>query len=196
MASQRALRVVAVAAVLAALLSGCSEKREASHTLPTTGAVEASKTLPPLGPAAFPVPADARAMTPEGALAFGKYYIALGTEVGKGKAPSQALLDLSTPECRLCNQVAKSFSDDQAAGYKQVGGSYSFKEYGPPLMSEGGHVAEIGFDYTQGAYSVIDAKGQEVPSRAGKESGLLRSGMRLDWRNDLHSWLVANLTIG
>ena len=196
MTRRRTLQLVAVLAAGAVVLSGCSEKQEASTTLPTTSAAETTEALPPVGPAAFPVPAEAREKTPEGALAFAKYYIALGTEIGKGAVPSQALLDLSTPECRLCNQVAKSFSDDQAAGYKQVGGSYSFKEYGPGFMSEGGNVAEIGFDYTQGAYSVVDANGQAVPSRAGKESGVLPSGMRLDWREDLHSWLVANLTIG
>jgi hypothetical protein len=190
------LRLAAYLAVGTVVLTGCSEKQEASHTLPTTSAAETTESLPPVGPAAFPVPAEARQKTPEGALAFGKYYIALGTEIGKGNVPSQALLDLSTPECRLCNQVAASFAEDQAAGYKHVGGSYSFKEYGPGFMSEGGDVAELGFDYTQGADSVVDANGQDVPSRAGKESGLLRSGMRLDWRDDLHSWLVANLTIG
>ena len=188
------LQLAAILAAGCVALTGCAEKQEASHTLPTASAAASTPDLPPQGPEAFPVPAEAREKTPEGALAFAKYFIALGTEIGKGKAPSQALLDLSTPECRLCNQVAKSYSDDQAAGYKYVGDSYTFKEYGPPLMT--GDVAEIGFDYTQGAYSVVDANGQDVPSRAGKESGVLSSGMRLDWRDDLHSWLVANLTIG
>jgi hypothetical protein len=140
------------------------------------------------------VPAEAREKTPEGALAFAKYYIELAFKVGGTGIQSRYLLDLSTPECRLCNQVAASYAQDQAAGYKRVGASYSFEEYALPRLSD--DVAEIGFDYTQGASSVVDADGHDVPSRAGQETGVLPSGMRLEWRKDLDCWLVANLTIG
>jgi hypothetical protein len=188
------MRVVACLAAGTVVLTGCTEKQDASHTLPTTSAAETTPKLPSLGPEGFPVPAEARKKTPEGALAFAKYYVDLAFEVGEAGIPSQSLLDLSTPDCRTCNQVAASYAQDQSAGYKHVGTSHSFKEYGPALLKD--NVAEIGFDYTQGASTVIDANGQEVPSRAGEESGVLSSGMRLEWRADLQSWLVANLTIG
>jgi hypothetical protein len=188
------LRLAACLAVGTVVLTGCSEKQEASHTLPTTTAAETTPKLPPLGPEGFPVPAEAREKTPDGALAFAKYYVDLAFKVGGAGIPSQSLLDLSTPDCRVCNQVAASYAEDQAAGYKHVGESHSFKEYGPPLISD--DVAELAFDYTQGAYSVVDANGQDVPSRAGRDSGVLSSGMRLEWRDDLQAWLVANLTIG
>jgi hypothetical protein len=185
---------VGILAVGGVVLTGCSQKQEASHTLPTTSAAETTAALPPLGPATFPVPAEAREKSPEGALVFAKYYVDLAFAVGDSGVPSQSLLDLSTPDCHTCNQVAASYAQDQAAGYKHVGTSHSFKEYGPALLKD--NVAEIGFDYRQGASTVIDANGLEVPSRAAKDSGVLSSGMRLEWRDDLHSWLVANLTIG
>ena len=46
--------------VAAALLSGCSEKVEANDTLPPTSAAETTESLPPVGPADFPVPDEAR----------------------------------------------------------------------------------------------------------------------------------------
>jgi hypothetical protein len=185
---------VACLAAGAVVMTGCTEKQEASHTLPTTGPAESTTALPPLGPEGFLVPAEAREKTPEGALAFAKYYIALGTKVGQGGAPSQALLDLSTPECRLCGQVAASFATDQAAGYKHVGSSSTFEEYALPRLS--GDSAELGFVYTQSAYTVVDANGQDVPDRAAPGTGELQSGMLLGWRADLTSWLVTSLTIG
>src|SRR6478672_11706511 len=43
-----------------ALLSGCSEKVEASDTLPSSSAAKTTDALAPMGPADFPVPAEAR----------------------------------------------------------------------------------------------------------------------------------------
>jgi hypothetical protein len=188
------LQLAAILVAGSVALTGCTDKQEASQTLPTTSAAETTTALPSLGPAAFPVPTEARKKTPDGALAFGKYYVDLVFKVDEAGVPSQSLLDLSTPDCRTCKQVAASSAQDQAAGYKHLGTSHSFEEYGPPLLKN--NVAEIGFDYRQGASTVIDANGQEVPSRAGKDTGVLSSGIRLEWRDDLQAWLVANLTIG
>lgn len=191
---QRPVRLVAGLAVVAALLCGCSEKQPAKDTLPTQSAAETTPELPPLGPEALPVPPEAREKTPEGALAFAKYYMTLGTEIGHGDIPSQFLLDLSTPECRLCAQVAASFAEDQAAGYKHVGSSHTFEEYALPRIS--GDTAELGFVYSQSAYTVVDDNGQDIPAEAAPASGELQSGMLLEWRSDLSCWLVSNLTIG
>jgi hypothetical protein len=59
------------------LLTGCSEKQEASTTLPTTSAAETTEVLPQLGPADFPVPDEARTKDAAGADAFLRYYIEL-----------------------------------------------------------------------------------------------------------------------
>lgn len=189
------LRVAACLVAGTAVLAGCSEKQEASSSLPTPSSAEPTQEeLPPLGPAEFPVPADAREKTPKGALAFARYYMAIGGEIGMGRAPASALLDLSTSECRLCGQIARSFADDQAAGYTYRGSSNTFQELGPPRLR--GDQAELGFVFSQSGYTVVDAAGQEVPERAGQPSGDLQSGMLLTWSQASSSWLVSNLTVG
>jgi hypothetical protein len=118
----------------------------------------------------------------------------LGTEIGKGTIPAQVLLDLSTPDCRTCGQIAASFAEDQAAGYTRQGSTSTFEEYDLPQLS--GETADVGFVFAQTADIVVDSEGREVPSRAGAESGDLQSGMQLIWREDLQSWLVNSLTVG
>jgi hypothetical protein len=188
-------RFAAGLAVAAVLLSGCSEKQEANSTLPDPGssAAETTPELPPLGPEGFPVPAEAREKTQDGALAFARYYMSLGSEIGQGHIPAKVLLDLSTQDCRLCGKVAASFGEDQAAGFTYRP-SQTFNELGPPTLS--GDTAALGFVYTQDAYAVLDSRGREVPERAVQSSGELQSGMELVWRPNLHSWLVSSLTVG
>jgi hypothetical protein len=188
------VRLAAGLIAATAVLTGCSERQPANETLPTHSAAETTPELPPLGPEGLPVPSEAREKTPEGALAFAKYYLALGTAIGQGSFPSQSLLDLSTPDCRLCAQVAASFAEDEAAGYKHVGSSHTFREYALPRVN--GDTAELGFAYSQSAYTVVDANGQDVPSQAAAASGELQSGMLLQWREDLDCWLVSSLAIG
>ena len=93
------LRVVAAATVAAAVLSGCSERQEANDTLPTaTGEpTPTAEELPPLGPADFPMPGEAREKTPEGAVEFTRYYVSLIEYVAdRGSLDSQPLLDLQS----------------------------------------------------------------------------------------------------
>src|SRR4051812_43907045 len=57
----RALRWAVAGLVLGTtLLSGCSEKVEANDPLPSPSAAETTKAPPPVGPADFPVPDEAR----------------------------------------------------------------------------------------------------------------------------------------
>jgi len=70
-ARRTTLRLVAGLAAGVALLGGCSEKQEASDTLPNAGAAEPSEAeLPPLGPADLPMPDEARTKDAAGAVAF------------------------------------------------------------------------------------------------------------------------------
>ncbi|MGY2129973.1 hypothetical protein [Blastococcus sp. SYSU DS0617] len=189
------LRLTACLVAGCAALTGCSEKQEASRSLPSTSSAAPSKeALPPLGPADFPVPAEARAKTPDGALAFAEYYMMLGVKIGEGRVASDVLLDLSTDECRLCERIARSLAEDRAAGYTYLGNSTTFEELGPPLIDD--ESAEIGFLFSQSSYTVLDASGQEVPARAGQAAEDLQSGMILIWNSGLSSWLVSNLTVG
>lgn len=195
MSGRWTLRLVACAVGAAVVLTGCSAQQEASRTLPEVSSPAPSEeALPPLGPAAYPVPAGARNKTPEGAAQFAEYYMGLGVEIGRGRIAPDALLDLSTAECRLCGQVAASFAEDRTAGYTYVGSETIFTALGAPRIE--GTSAELGFLFSQSAYTVLDSAGQEVPARAGRAVEDLQSGMLLTWRDDLKSWLVSSLTVG
>jgi hypothetical protein len=188
------LRLLGCALAAAVALSGCSAKHQANESLPSTSSASPSTpALPPAGPKEFPVPTAAREKTPAGALAFAKYYIELGNKIGEGSIPPSSLLDLSR-KCYLCRRIADSYEQDRAAGYVSQDATYSFKEYGPARLS--GDHAELGFVYSQGAFTMVDSHGNPVPSRAGKATGDLQSGMLLDWHDELHSWIVTGLTIG
>ena len=189
------LQLVAGLAAGAVVLSGCSERQEASDTLPGADASPSASepSLPPLGPPNFPVPTEARYKTPEGALAFARYYMGLGTKIGEGTIPAEVLLELSAG-CELCQQVADSYKADQAAGYIYHNATYTFDEYAPPTLS--GDTAELGFVYAQSAYEVLDAEGNEITERSGDATGELQSGMILRWQEPLKSWTVTSLTIG
>ena len=189
------LRLVAGLAAGAVLLSGCSGQQEANDTLPGADATPSASEgeLPPLGPEEFPVPAAAREKTPEGALAFAKYYMSLGTKIGEGTISANALLDLSDG-CELCQQVASSYEADQAAGYTYRNSSHTFDEYALPALS--GDTAELGFVYSQSAYIVVDEAGNEIDERSGDATGDLQSGMLLRWQDAVKAWTVTSLTVG
>jgi hypothetical protein len=186
---------VAGLAAGAVVLSGCSERQEANDTLPEADASPSASEseLPPLGPPGHPVPAEARHKTPDGALAFAEYYMGLGTKIGEGSIPADALIELSDG-CELCQQVADSYKADQAAGYTYQNSTYTFDEYAAPTLS--GDTAELGFVYTQGAYTVVDAEGSQVTERSADATGELQSGMLLRWQEPVKSWTVTGLTIG
>ena len=88
-----------------ALLTGCSEKVEANDTLPSTSAAETTEALPPVGPADFPVPDEARTKDAAGAEAFLRYYIDL---INRQQAipAGQPLRDLG-PDCQDCLRIAR-----------------------------------------------------------------------------------------
>ena len=69
------LRLVAGLAAGAVVLSGCSERQEASDTLPEADASPSASQpeLPPLGPPDLPMPAEARTQDAAGAEAFVQY---------------------------------------------------------------------------------------------------------------------------
>ncbi len=119
--------------------------------------------------------------------------MALGTKIGEGWIPAETLLELSEG-CELCEQVAASYKSDQAAGYTYRGSSHTFDEYAMPTLS--GDTAELGFVFTQGAYVVVDANGDEIKERSGTATGELQSGMFMHWQEDAKCWTVTSLTIG
>ena len=77
MARRWSLRLVAGLLAGGVVLVGCSEKQQASESLPTSTASPTEDELPPLGPEDLPMPDEARTQDAAGAEAFVRYYIAL-----------------------------------------------------------------------------------------------------------------------
>ncbi|CCG04420.1 conserved protein of unknown function [Blastococcus saxobsidens DD2] len=177
----------------ALVLTGCSERQEASTTLPTTEAAPTTEALPTLGPADFPVPEEAREQTPEGAVEFVRYYVALTKHLAVNSRDPEPLLQLSQ-DCRTCNQIAQALTADLAASYSYREYAYEFDEYGPALVD--GETAEVGFAYVQGPITAVDQAGQIVPDRSAATPEELQSGASLLWNEDLQSWVITGLTVG
>src|SRR4051812_36119498 len=107
------LRLGAGLVVAATLVTGCSEKHEASKTLPTSRAVESTPELPPLGPDDMPMPEEARTQDAAGAEAFVHYYFDLLNRSLNDMDP-QYLRFFAREDCRTCERIATETEDDAA----------------------------------------------------------------------------------
>ena len=187
------MRGSAIALLVAtAVLSGCSEKQEASTTLPTTSAAETTQALPTVGPADFPVPDEARTKDAAGAEAFLRYWIDLLNRQ-QGIPAGQPIRDLG-PECRECLRIAKAFDDAAAAGYRYEGGELSLNDVTEPRLKDDG--ASIAFGARVEPLTIRDAAGAPVPDGVGDLNPNASSGISLVWSEDVRSWLVVGMTIG
>jgi hypothetical protein len=174
------------------LLTGCSERTEANDTLPSTSSAPTTEALPPVGPADFPVPEEARTKDAAGAEAFLRYYIEL---LNRQQAipDGQPLRELS-PDCGTCLRIAQAFDDAAAAGHTYYGGGLSLNDVVKPHLD--GNTASLIFGMRVEAVSVRDASGGLVPDGQGALMTNAGSGMTLTWSEKHHSWLAAGLTIG
>src|SRR4051795_12646937 len=121
------VRASAIALLLAAtVLSGCSEKVEASSTLPSTSAAETTKSLPVVGPADFPVPDAARTKDAAGAEAFLRYWIDLMNRQ-RAIPAGDPLRDLG-PDCQECNRIARVYDETAAANNRYQGGELTLND--------------------------------------------------------------------
>ncbi|MDP5185504.1 hypothetical protein QOZ88_22960 [Blastococcus sp. BMG 814] len=173
------------------LLTGCSEKQEASTTLPTTAAAPTTETLPPLGPADFPVPDEARTKDAAGAEAFLRYWIDLLNR--QRTVPSgEALRELGA-ECQDCLRIAGNYDAAAAAGERYVGGELSLNDVTAPLIDN--DEAMIAFGARREPVSLVDANGTVLEARA-EPAPNLSSGITLIWSQMDRSWLVKGFTLG
>lgn len=179
----------AVTCLATAVLAGCSGgRKQASTTLPTTSApvtTAASPTLPPLGPPDFPVPAEARAKTPEGVTAFTRYYVALIDHQLKSLDPSP--LNALSSHCDTCDQLAHGYDQTKAAGQTIQGGELSVISTGTATVE--GDAAEISTYLSQTASSVTDNGGRLVPKKS-KAAVQLGGGMKFAWDTARLGWVV------
>jgi hypothetical protein len=191
-ARRTTLRLVAGLAAGVALLGGCSEKQEASDTLPSAGATEPSEAeLPPLGPADLPMPDEARTQDAAGAEAFVRYYIDLinRTSTVMDAAPLREFSD----GCIDCARIATSTENAAAAGQRYEGGEMTIVEVGRPLMKE--TIAEMPLRVNQAQFVVRASDGTAIEGGSEAYSNIL-GGAALRWNASQDSWLMTDLTFG
>ena len=187
----RDLRAVVVGLVVGTtLLTGCSEKVEANDTLPSTSASPTTEDLPPVGPADFPVPDEARTKDAAGAEAFLRYYIELSNRQQE-RLEGQPLRDLG-PDCQECLRIARNFDDAATAGQRYEGGKITLNDVSPPYLN--GETASLVFGARQEPVRLVDASGATVDELPLKPN--LGSGMELVWSVGDSTWLVTGLNIG
>lgn len=172
------------------LLSGCSEKVEANDTLPPTSASPSADDLPPLGPADFPVPDEARTKDAAGARAFLDYWVALLNRQQAIPA-GQPLRDLG-PQCNECLRIARVYDESAASGRRYDGGLLSIVSVASPTVE--GEETTVSFIASEEATQLVDASGAIVESVDA--DGDLSSGVNLEWSDRLHTWLVTSMTLG
>ena len=182
-------RVAVCALALPLLLTGCAQKHQASESLPTTSATTAAKTLPPLGPADFPVPAEARQRDVDGVVAFSRYYVELSNHLLK-TFESQPLRELSA-KCKACIDLADGYDRARAAGYRCEGGELTITSTGTAVVKD--NQAEISLLIKQAAITVWDGEGSVVQSQSSGAFSL-GGGMTLSWDDSRHTWIVIQWT--
>jgi hypothetical protein len=188
------LRIGAGLVVAATLLTGCSEKHEASTTLPTSSAAENTPELPPLGPDDLPMPKEARTQDAAGAEAFVRYYFDLLNQSLTDMDP-QYLRFFAEAACDTCERIATETEDDAAQGYTYDGGELTISGDVSVLMSQP-HEAQAGFVADQAPLTVLDRAGNPVPDLlfAGKPG--LNSGTIAIWDESATTWKLTELTLG
>ena len=188
------LRLVAGLAAGALVLSGCSERQEASDTLPGADASPSASEpeLPPLGPPDLPMPAEARTQDAAGAEAFVRYYIDLinRTSTVMDAAP---LREFSNG-CTECDRIAGDYNNDAAAGYRYDGGRITLLEVGEPLISNS-TTAEVAFRFNLEPLTVVDAGGTPVPDLTFEGSNGSLGSAALQWIEPGSTWRATQLDL-
>ncbi len=189
----RLAQVTAGVLVAVAALTGCSAKEPANDTLPTPSATaaEATPTLPPLGPPDFPVPAEARQMSPVGALAALEYYLEL-ISLG-GRHGGQPLRDLSVG-CTFCSFLADRYDTDAHDGYTYSGGRITPADLNLPAIN--GTDAEFAFSASQSPVQILTTEGTPVPGRGQDAIFDLSAAAAMTWDDNKVAWLMTQLSFG
>jgi hypothetical protein len=172
------------------LLTGCAEKVEANDTLPPTSAAKATDALPPMGPADFPVPAEARTKDAAGARAFLDYWVAL---LNRQQAipDGKPIRDLG-PDCNECLRIARVYDESAAAGRRYMGGELAVVVAAMPTID--GDQTMVSFTASEEAVQLVDPSGATVESLEADSD--LSSGLTLTWSDSERGWVVKSMTLG
>jgi hypothetical protein len=194
-AGQQVTRLTVSLLVAAALATGCSndEAPQASTELPSTSSTSAEPTpeLPPLGPADFPVPDEARTQDEAGAETFLRYYIDL---INRQQAiPAGGPLRDLGPACEDCLRVARQYDEVANAGQKVDGGQL-FITTEPGIKVTDGE-ARISFIVRVAAIKLVGPSGETVANSTFPAQPRIPSGALLTWSSGKQSWLMRTLTI-
>ena len=174
-----------------ALVTGCSEKTEANETLPSASAAPTSEALPPIGPADFPVPDEARTKDAAGAETFLRYWIDLMNRQ-RAIPAGQPLRDLG-PDCQECLRIARNYDDVAAAGHRYEGGDLTLNDVPPPVLDRDN--ALVNFGVRRESVRVVDRAGAVVDPGLPMAPNVI-SGTNLTWSEGEQAWLVKNFNIG
>jgi len=185
----RTVRMTAAVVASVALLAGCSSGEQANETLPTSStsaSAEPTATLPPIGPADFPMPVEAREKTEAGAEAFLDYYLAVEDRSTEGEPIRQL-----SRECSVCRRVADQRDSDRTAGYASSGGDYAITVVGSFVQED---QANVIFTVNSDAIAVIDSDGTPVPDR-GRDPIVDRSlDAFMAWDVAQTTWLMTEIS--
>jgi Family of unknown function (DUF6318) len=179
---------------VSAVLGGCSERQEASDTLPSASAepTESAPELAPLGPPDLPMPDEARTPDAAGAEAFVRYYIELINRTSD--VMDAAPLREFSNGCEDCERIAADAESDAASGFRYKGGRLSITRFGSPLVE--GNTAQVAFRVHLTALIVVDSAGNPVPNLSFQEFPDLSSGASVEWDVQEKVWTMTQLTLG
>ncbi|SCX56572.1 hypothetical protein SAMN03159343_3450 [Klenkia marina] len=181
---------MAVVAAVGLGLTGCSDPGTPSDTLPTAASTSAEPTLEPLGPADFPVPAEAREQTEAGAVAMASYYMNL-TAWAFDTLDTTWLRALSV-ECQQCTSTAEGIDINREAGNRYSGGEVAVTTLPPELDSLGR--TGVGLLLEQKALTLTGADGQVIADRSTLDRRL-SGGAVLSWDRDRSVWVMNQLDL-
>jgi hypothetical protein len=186
------LRLAAGLAAGAVVLSGCSERQEASDTLPGADASPSASEpeLPPLGPPDLPMPAEARTQDAAGAEAFVRYYMDAYNYALRTLNPT-ALSDLSS-NCETCHLLIEQVRDVNARGQRYEGGDVRISEFTTPVIND--TEAQFALSLIQSPLSVT-ADGDAIDGRSYPERSSPASGGLLRWDASRATWLMTQLSV-
>lgn len=177
------------------LVAGCSaEEQQASTELPSASSTPAEPTpeLPPLGPADFPVPDEARVQDKAGAEAFLRYFVAMLNR--QQSATDGEPIRRLAPDCPDCLAIARRFDEAAADGLTLKGGEISID--GEVGTSFRGDSVEFSFVTDVAPAQAFDSDGDPIPEYAYAARDDLSSGLGLAWDQEQQYWSPVGLTIG
>ncbi|SEL96909.1 hypothetical protein SAMN04515665_12487 [Blastococcus sp. DSM 46786] len=167
------------------LLTGCSERQEASTTLPTTAAAPTTEALPPLGPADMPMPDEAREQTAQGAQAFTEYYVEIYNRALR-TLNTTSMRELSQG-CEACDQLAEQLELTASRGEAIAGGEMRIVASTAPHLR--GLEADVVFDVAQESITAT-VGGEPIEGRTYPGSQSTGGGGVLRWDDDRSTWVL------